>query len=106
MLGPEPLVTNEPKHRLLHGRGRELACDFAPGLVARDQAGIGKHVEMFHHRRQRHFERLRQFADGDAVLFVEPRQQCAPGGIGERAEHAVERGGLGGVLILNHEVKY
>jgi hypothetical protein len=25
-------------------------------------------------------------------LFVQPRQQCAPGGIGERAEHAVEGG--------------
>lgn len=93
-------------HGLLHGRRRQLARDGAPALVARDQAGIGEDVEMLHHRGQRHPERLGQFADRHAVVLVEPRQQRTPRRVGERGEHAVERGAFGGIFILNHEVKY
>ena len=93
-------------HGFLHGRGRELAGDGASGFVARDQTRIGKHVEMLHDGGQRHLERFRQLADGNAVLFIQSRQQGPPCGIGERGEHAVERGVLGGILILNHKVKY
>ncbi len=89
-------------HGLLHGRGGELAGDGASGFVARDQAGIGEHVEMLHDRRQRHLERFRESADRHAVFFIEPRQERAPGRVGERREHAVERGAFGSILILNH----
>jgi hypothetical protein len=37
-------------HGLLHGRGRKLACNGAPGFVARDQAGIVENIEMLHDR--------------------------------------------------------
>jgi len=57
---------------------------------------------MFHDRRQRHRKRLRQLADREVRLLAQPRQQGAPGRIGERSERAVERG----VLILNHTVNY
>ena len=93
-------------HGFLHGRGRQLAGDGASSFVARDQTRIVEHVEMLHDGGERHRERFRQLADGNAVLFVQPRQQGTPGRIGERREHAVERGVLGGILILNHGVKY
>ena len=89
-------------HRLFHGCARELACDGAPDLVAREEARILENVEMLHDRRQRHREWLRQFADRHAVLLVEVRQKRAAGRIGEGAESPVERS----VLILNHRVKY
>jgi len=101
---PKALIAIEPLHGLLHGRGRELACDGASGFAARDQAGIHEDIEMLHDRRQRHFEWLRQFAHRDAVLFIQARQQRTPRGVGEGAEGAIE-GVLGGILILNHEVK-
>lgn len=106
LLGPEPLVTIEPLHRLLHRGGGEFACDLAPRFAARDQAGIRENVEMLHDRGQRHVEWFGQFADGNAVLFVEAGEERAPRRVSERAEHAVESGILGDVLILNHGVKY
>jgi hypothetical protein len=92
-------------HGLLHGCGREFTCHRAPALVARDQAGIGEHVEMLHYRGQRHLERLGQFTGRNAVLLVEPREQRAARRIGERGEHPVERGAFASILILNHGVK-
>jgi hypothetical protein len=57
---------------------------------------------MFHDRRQRHVERLRQRADGKVGLFGEPRQQRTPGRVGEGGKGTIERGGA----KLNHMVKY
>jgi hypothetical protein len=98
--GPEALVAIEPRHRLLHRAGGQPARHGAPGLLARDQAGVRQHVEMFHDRGQRHRERLRQLAHGDRVLAAEPRQQRAPRRIRERGKGAVKRL----IAILNHIV--
>ena len=102
MFGPEALVAIEPLHRLLHRAGGEPARHGAPGLLARDQACVRQHVEMFHDRGQRHRERLGQFAHRDAVPAAEPRQQRAPRRIRQRGKGAVQDL----VVILNHTVKY
>jgi hypothetical protein len=55
---------------------------------------------MLHDRGQRHRERLRQLADGNAGLPVKPGQQRAPRSIRKRGEGAVE----GVIAMLNHMV--
>lgn len=92
LLSPEALVFVEPFHGVLHRPRRELARDHAAGLFAGDETRVGEHVEVFHHRRQRHRERLRQFADGDAVALRKPGEQRASCRISERVEGAVESG--------------
>ena len=57
---------------------------------------------MFHYRRQRHAERLRQRADRQSGLLGEPGQQGPPRRVGKRREGAVERRGI----KLNHVVNY
>jgi len=57
---------------------------------------------MFHDRRQRHAERLRQRADRQSGLLGEPGQQGPPRRVGKRREGAVERRGI----KLNHVVNY
>jgi hypothetical protein len=57
---------------------------------------------MFHYRRQRHAERLRQRADRQSGLLGEPGQQGPPRRVGKRREGAVERHGI----KLNHVVNY
>jgi hypothetical protein len=100
ILRPEALVAIEPLHRLLHRIGGEPARHGAPGLLARDQAGVRQHVEMLHDRGQRHRERLRQFAHRNTVPAAEPRQQRAPRRIGECGKGAVQEL----IVILNHMV--
>jgi hypothetical protein len=97
---PEALVAIEPLHRPLHRRGGEPARHNAPGLGARDQAGIRQHVEMFHDRRQRHRKWLRQLAHRQAVALAEPRQQRAPCRVRQRGKGAVQ----GPIAMLNHVV--
>ena len=55
---------------------------------------------MLHDRGQRHRKGLREFAHGKVVAVAEPRQQRAPGGIGERGKGAVQHF----FSILNHMV--
>lgn len=57
---------------------------------------------MLHDGGQGHLERLRQFADGDAVTPFKFGQQCAPRRIGDGGKHAVQAIGR----IVNHVVKY
>jgi len=85
-------------HRFFHRGGLELTAHDAPGFAARDQSCVAQHVEMLHHRRQRHRERLRQIAHRDPVALAEPRQQRPPGWIGESGKSAVQ----GLISILNH----
>ena len=100
--GPEALIPIEPLVGLFHRFGAQAARDGAAGLVANDEAGVREDVEMFHHRRQRHRERFGEFADRNGVHLTEARQQCAPCGVGESRESAVEIG----FVIVNHLVKY
>ena len=95
MLHPELLVAVEPLHGFLHRAGGELNRHSAPGLGARNQAGIGEHVEVLHHGGQRHRERLRQLADRNRVALGQPRKQRAAGRIREGREGAVELGSGG-----------
>jgi len=90
IVGPEALVAVEPIHRLLHRFRSEPACHDAAGLFARDQAGIRQHVEVFHDRGQRHGKRLGELTDRERIAVGKPRQQRAPGRIGERCESAIQ----------------
>jgi hypothetical protein len=100
IVGPEALVAVQPIHRLLHRAGGQPARHRASDLLACDQAGIIKHIEMLDDRGKRDRKRLRQLADREALAIAEPRQQRAPRRIGKRSEGAVQ----GFVLILNHTV--
>ena len=100
MFGPETLVADKPEHGVFHWRRLEPAAHGAPDFVTGHKAGVGEHVEMLHHRRQRHRERLRQFADGQAVLPSKPRQKSAPGRVGQRRKRAVERNWLILTLVV------
>jgi len=91
----------QPIHGGLHGSSRELAIDAAAAFAALDQAGVRKHVEMLHDRRQRHLKRPRQLADRKAFVLLQPGNKRPPRGIGERRKDAVE----GVVSIVNHLVK-
>ena len=104
--GPEALVAVEPLVGAFHRFGAQAAGDCASGFVADDETGVRQDVDVFHHRRQRHRERLGEFADRNRVGFAQAREQCAPGRVGEGRESAVQI--LGFVLrsIVNHLVKY
>jgi hypothetical protein len=57
---------------------------------------------MFHDRRQRNRERLRDVAHGHPILLGEPRENRAPGRVRQSRE-----GGIQFVVsIVNHMVKY
>ena len=99
MLGPELLVAVEPLHGFLHRAGGKLHRHSAPGLGARNQARVGKHVEVLHHGGKRHRERLREFAHRNRVALGETRKQCASGRVGERCEGAVEMRGCHGLCL-------
>ena len=101
-IAPEALVAVEPFVGFVHRLGAQPAGDDAAGLVASDQPGIRQHVEMLHHRRQRHRKRLGQRADREPVGLAQAGEQRAPGWVGERGKGAVERSGR----IVNHVVKY
>lgn len=81
----------EPFEGVAHRLGIEPAGDGASGLLAGDQAGIGQHVEMLHHRRQRHPERRRERAHRQLGLGGEAHHQRAARRIGKRRESAIER---------------
>jgi hypothetical protein len=97
---PETLIAVQPAHCLLHRPRGQPARHGTAALRTRDQAGVRQHIEMLHDRGQRHRKRLRQFADRNAVLFAEPRQQRPPRRIRQRRKGAVE----GMIAILNHGV--
>jgi hypothetical protein len=91
----------EPVLRLLQRGGIEPARYRAAALVAPDQAGALKHVEVLEYRRQRHGKRLGQRGNGEFRRLAQARQHGAPGRIGQGGKDAVEVTGL----IVNHKVK-
>ena len=100
IIGPEALVAVEPIHRLLHRLRGEPAGHDTAGLLARDEAGIGQHVEMLHDRRQRHRKRLGELADRKCISVGQPREQRPPRRVSQRGESAIESL----IRILNHKV--
>lgn len=97
-MGPEFLVAVEPLHRLFHWSGVQAAEHGPAGLGTFDEAGIGQHIEMLHHRRQRDGEGARQVADRNTVLFDHAGEQGPTCGIRKGGKGAVEVG----IFILNH----
>ena len=83
------LIAVEPLHGVFHRGGLERAAHGASRLASRDEAGVAQHVEVLHDGRQRHRERLRQLADGKAVVVVQPGQQRTPRRVGKRSKSAV-----------------
>ena len=73
-----------------------------PRLLALDEARAGQHVEVLHHRRQRHRERCGDLADGQLRLTRQTVDNGAPRRIGKRREGQIEPG----IAIVNHVVKY
>jgi hypothetical protein len=74
----------------------------APRLLALDEACAGQHVEVLHHRRQRHRERCGNLAHRQLRLTRQTVDNGAPGRIGKRSEGQIEPG----IAIVNHVVKY
>ena len=58
-------------------------------LLRLDEATGFQHTYVLHQARQSHVEWLSEFAHGSLTLR-EPRNDCAPRWIGERAEHVIE----------------
>ena len=96
------LVAVQPLHGLFHGRRPEPARDRAAGLGAREQPGLGQNIEVLHHGRQRHANGPRQIGDREALLPSQTREQRTPRRIGQGGKRPIQ----GGMLILNHEVKF
>jgi hypothetical protein len=90
LFAPESLIVIEPFSGGAHRFGLEAAGDGAAGLLALDEPRIRQDVEMLHHRRQRHLERLGQFRDRNALALAQLREQRAPRRIGKRGKGAVE----------------
>jgi hypothetical protein len=72
------------------------------GLLALDEPGAGQHVEVLHHRRQRHREGRRNLGDGQLRLPRKAVEDGAPRRVGERSKGQIELGSA----IVNHVVKY
>jgi hypothetical protein len=72
------------------------------GFLALDEAGPGQHVEMLHHRRQRHRKRRGNLRHRQLVLAREAIEDGSPRRVGERGEGKIEPD----LVIVNHLVKY
>jgi hypothetical protein len=88
----------DPGEGLAHWRNPQLGSAHAAIALDRCESGSVKHTDVLRHRGERHVEARRELADR-AVAGCEPRQDVAPGRIGERAEGQVERIGM-----VNHLV--
>jgi hypothetical protein len=95
---PELLILLDPDRRIAERIRPELAAPHPPVAADGGEASSSQHAQVFRYRRERHVEGSRQVADG-RISRGEPRQEGAPGGIGEGGEGAVE-----GRLRVNHMV--
>src|SRR5580700_6583982 len=86
---PDGALLGEPVLGPIHGAWHQAACADAAMLLRLDESSGLQHTDVFHEARQSHVERMGEFAHGSLALR-EPRNDCAPRWIGERAEHVVE----------------
>jgi len=86
---PDGALLGEPVLGPLHGAWHQAARADAAMFLRLDEATGFQHTYVFHQARQSHVEWLSEFAHGSLALR-EPRNDCAPRWIGERAEHVVE----------------
>lgn len=96
LLFPHGAVVVEPVGRLLHGAGDQAAIPLTPLAPAGNEAGSLEDAQVLAHRRQRHAERRRQFADG-VLPALQPLEQLSPARVRQRAEDGVES-------MVNHVV--
>lgn len=75
----------------LNRSGLEAAGTHAPLLLRRHKTAGFQHADVFHQAWQRHIERMRKLPYRRLSLR-EPRDDRAPGGIGQRAEDMIEAG--------------
>lgn len=80
---------------LAQRRREEPAAPLAPLQAALDQARALEHTEMLRDGGQGDVERRREFERG-RLAQREPRQDAAPRGVGQRAEHGIECRRTGG----------
>ena len=89
-------------HGVFQRCGIEAAAHGAPAFLTLDQARTREHVEVLHHRRQRHGERCGDLCDRQLAFAREAIEDGAAGRVGQRGKRHVEPS----VLIVNHTVKY
>src|ERR1700731_4475630 len=78
----------------------DCACPHTAFLTRQNPSAVLEKSDVLHEGRQRHIERLRQFADACGAL-AQPPQHGSARGVGERLEEVVQS-----LLILFHKAKY
>ena len=88
----EPLVPlaadlGHPADGVRQRRRRELVADLAAGPLAVEQAGVGQRVEVLEHGLAGDRQLRGELRGGRGRMLGDRREQRAPGGVGEGAEH-------------------
>jgi hypothetical protein len=86
---PEAAVRFNPVRRVSQRRGDDAAVARAAVLADIGESRALQHAHVFGNGGERHVEARRELPDR-LVALGEPREDGAPGGIGERAERGVE----------------
>src|SRR5262245_10492969 len=94
----QPIETALPRRAApgdpFFGRAQRARLDAAgahpAGLFRLDQAAVLQDLQVLHHRRQRHVERLGQFADRGRSA-AQAFHNYPPGRVGQRLKYAIER---------------
>ena len=89
LLFPELPVMLDPFGGVLHGFGDQAAAINSPIFPPRDKLCPLEHPQVLRYAGERYFVGRGQIADGGFALR-QPRQDAAPGGVGERSERSVE----------------
>jgi hypothetical protein len=84
-------------------RRLDAACPYPPNLLGADEAAHLQHLKVLYHRRQRHRQRLREFADRGRSA-AQPLDDDPSIGIGQRVKDAIHRLTLGASVkhLLNY----
>ena len=99
-LGPQPLVGAEPIIGLGEGLRVELTEVGPAAHAPPHKPRVLERLDVLGRGGQRHFERLGQLPHR-VLLYGEPAEHGAPGGIAQGAEDAVEL-----LVSFNHVVEY
>jgi len=95
---PEAAILGDPVFGLLQGSGREPAETRAADFFLGDEAGVLKHADVLHDRREGHAMRAGEVREGGFAKHEGSKDGTA-GGVGKGA-----KGGIKGCGILNHVV--
>jgi hypothetical protein len=95
------VIAVEPVERLGERAAGHVHAMEPSVALADDEPGLLQHAHVARDRGRGHFQRLAQLADARGTAR-EALDHVAPGGVGERREHGVERV----ELMVNHVVNY